>query len=103
MQVLVIRLALVAVYVAVRMGAVMDVSKGEHATGFDQIAVGEIGCDGAPPRQVAPDDMETNGLPYGAWCKCHVCGLVGRSTIVFDFYGQNGEQLKCENCLMGGK
>lgn len=76
-----------------------DISQGEHVTGFDFIADGELGCDRAHPNLIAPDCMSMSGLPYGAWCKCYLCGLIGRSTYAFDFYGSAGEELKCENCL----
>lgn len=51
------------------------------------------------PFTHAPADWSTNGVPYGAWCKCCRCGLVHRSTISFDCYAKGpGEPLHCENC-----
>lgn len=50
------------------------------------------------PFTVTPDDRE---IPYGSWCKCGVCGGVGRSTFAFDFYmEETGGPLKCEVCQM---
>ena len=52
----------------------------------------------------APDDWDANGLPYGAWCRCKVCGYLGRSTISFDYYrvfNGDGAWLICETCQLG--
>lgn len=35
----------------------------------------------------------------GQLCKCGTCGVVSRCQPDFDFYGQNGEALKCERCF----
>lgn len=54
------------------------------------------------PFTHAPEDWKTNGVPYGAWCKCSKCGLVHRSTVTFDCYADGpGEPLVCENCKLG--
>jgi hypothetical protein len=54
------------------------------------------------PHRVAPPDFETRGLGYGDFCLCSTCGLVARSTIIFDYYAQNpGDPLRCERCVMG--
>jgi hypothetical protein len=54
------------------------------------------------PHTIAPKDWNENGVTYGAWCKCSRCGLVGRSTITFDFYADSpGEKLVCESCTTG--
>ena len=54
------------------------------------------------PFSVAPDDWETNGVPYGAFCKCAKCGFVGRSTFTFDYFADGpGLPLDCERCYIG--
>ena len=54
------------------------------------------------PYTHAPEDWHENGVPYGAFCKCHECGYVGRSTIIFDYYAKNaGGPLCCETCRIG--
>ena len=51
------------------------------------------------PFTVAPDDWHEKGLPYGAFCECSECGLVERSTMLFDFYADKpGDKLVCETC-----
>jgi len=67
---------------------------GEHAEGFDPIEPGQHGTLDRPFLLAPPD----NALPYGAWCQCGKCGKLGRSTIAFDFYGSEGEPLRCERC-----
>jgi hypothetical protein len=54
------------------------------------------------PFLVAPDDSHDNGLPYGAFCRCGSCGLVARSTIMFDYYADGPRGiLLCETCKIG--
>lgn len=56
------------------------------------------------PYISAPEDWRPKGLPYGAYCKCNGCGVVERSTLVFDFYAQEVEdRLRCEDCNMNEK
>jgi len=51
------------------------------------------------PHLVAPSDWDENGVAYGAFCKCRKCGLVERSTMIFDFYANEpGDPLLCETC-----
>ena len=51
------------------------------------------------PYITSPADWEDNGLPYGAWCKCSKCGLIRRSTVLFDFYAKGAfKPLTCEIC-----
>lgn len=51
------------------------------------------------PYTNAPADWKENGLPYGAWCKCHKCGYVGRSTVSFDYRAQGPRAaLTCDAC-----
>ncbi len=64
----------------------------------DYIEPGQPGSDQTIPYTVVPDDMDENGLPYGAWCKCGECGYVSRSTFLFDFFGTAGEKLRCQIC-----
>ncbi len=80
----------------------MDISQGEHISEFDIIAAGELGSDREHPYKIAPGDIALDGMPYGAWCRCNRCGLVGRSTFVFDYYGDRGDPLKCEPCFLKG-
>lgn len=54
----------------------------------------------ADPYTVAPEDWHENGVPYGAFCKCHQCGYIGRSTIAFDYHaGEPRNPLVCDQCL----
>jgi hypothetical protein len=34
------------------------------------------------------------------WCRCAMCGVVERCTPSNDFYGQEGEGLVCERCVL---
>lgn len=36
----------------------------------------------------------------GKLCRCSVCGDVSRCTPINDFYGEEGEPLKCEKCML---
>lgn len=76
-----------------------NLARGEHVDEdeFDPIPDGALGSSAATPYVIAPDDWDTNGVPYGAWCRCD-CGCIGRSTFGFDFYGKAGGPLKCERC-----
>lgn len=55
------------------------------------------------PHVIAPDDWEDNGLEYGAFCRCSECGLIARSTVLFDYYTLDGpgSPLACETCRIG--
>lgn len=54
------------------------------------------------PFVLAPAEWHTEGLPYGAFCKCKECGRVARSTTIFDFYAKKpGRPLTCETCKTG--
>lgn len=55
------------------------------------------------PHIVAPDDFSENGIIYGAFCKCHRCGLIARSIVSFDYYPLNGDgsKFQCETCQFG--
>ena len=54
------------------------------------------------PFTIAPDDWKSNGVPYGALCKCNKCGLVARSTYCFDYFATDaGVPLSCERCYLG--
>ena len=65
----------------------------------DYIPPGELGSSRENPYLAAPLRWEEDGLPYGAWCKCWVCGDVGRSTLSFDFHAaKTGDPLRCEAC-----
>lgn len=82
----------------------MDLSQGSHMpqSEFEHIEPGSRGSSRDLPFISAPADWNTNGVPYGAWCRCSACGLVGRSTLAFDFYAKSaGVALKCENCKRG--
>ena len=40
------------------------------------------------------------------WCKCGKCGVIGLSTLAFDFYemaGDEGGLFHCEDCMMSHK
>lgn len=51
------------------------------------------------PYTHAPPDWNENGVPYGAFCKCHLCGYVGTSTVMFDYSAKSpGDPLRCNNC-----
>lgn len=78
----------------------VDVRIGEHLVedDFDVIAPGGLGAK-ENPYLIAPFTMETDGLPYGAWCICSTCGFLGRSTFGFDFFGESGNGLDCESCV----
>ncbi len=76
-----------------------DISQGDHAIDFDIIAAGELGSSPETPFVEAPDIWDESGVPYGAWCKCS-CGVVGRSTFIFDFYRQPDNSLRCERCVL---
>lgn len=55
------------------------------------------------PFTKAPPDFHDEGLPYAAYCRCVRCGLVARSTFIFDYYAKNvGDPLVCESCERGG-
>lgn len=55
----------------------------------------------ANPWILTPDDWHENGVPWGDYCKCDNCGLVARSTNLFDYYADGpGLAMKCENCLL---
>lgn len=58
-----------------------------------------LGTHSNPHRVMQERDGDTF-LPYAEWCLCRQCGQVGRSTFVFDFYGQPGEELMCESCTL---
>ena len=75
----------------------IDVTRGEHVNPEDFDYVSTVGTE-ANPFQAMPAPGE---LPYGAWCKCSSCGRLGRSTVIFDFYGKDGDQLVCERCELG--
>lgn len=54
------------------------------------------------PHTISPPDWNEGGLPYGHFCKCSVCGLIERSTSIFDYYADEPNQpLKCETCQTG--
>lgn len=54
------------------------------------------------PYTHAPEKWKTEGVFYGAYCRCHKCGFVSRSTLTFDYYADNvGDPLVCEHCQMG--
>jgi hypothetical protein len=54
------------------------------------------------PYELAPKEWGTSGVPYGAYCRCRVCGQVARSTLAFDYYARKpGEPLVCETCTLG--
>lgn len=53
------------------------------------------------PFIIAPEDWSERGVPYGSLCKCSRCGLVARSLIIFDYYGEAGGKLTCETCSFG--
>ncbi len=78
----------------------MDPSQGDHVSGdFDAIPEGQLGASKKMPYTIAPPEFNKQGLPYGAWCKCSRCRMVGRSTVIFDFYADDpGAPLKCERC-----
>lgn len=51
------------------------------------------------PYNIAPMGWDDAGCPYGAFCKCHRCGLVERSTFTFDYYADKaGDPLVCGTC-----
>lgn len=56
-----------------------------------------IGARGRPYTH-APPEMDVDGMPWGAFCRCSRCGALGCSTNVFDFYGGPGEPLVCGRC-----
>lgn len=69
---------------------------------FDELK-GREGTEEVPYTK-APEDWKENGVPYGAYCKCDRCGLVERSTLVFDFYAKRaGDKLRCEDCNINEK
>lgn len=79
----------------------LDITKGEHMTAadFDLIPAGQLGATQLTPYICAPADWKKNGVPYGAWCRCCECGVIGRSTLAFDFYAiAPGDALTCETC-----
>lgn len=54
------------------------------------------------PYTHAPDDWGENGVPYAAYCRCHICDLVTTSTFTFDYFADEpGDPLVCEHCTMG--
>jgi hypothetical protein len=75
-------------------------ARGEHLEeiDFDPIPAGAPGTFENPYARM-PDPV---GLPFGAWCRCSSCSLLGRSTAVFDFYGGAGSALECEICSRAG-
>jgi hypothetical protein len=81
--------------------ALKDFRKAEHVhpEDIEEIPEGMPGKAQADPFLVAPRDWSENGLPYCAWCKCSVCGFVGRSSVAFDYYAEKpGDPLTCESC-----
>ena len=50
------------------------------------------------PYVNAPPDMNDDGMPWGAFCRCSKCGALGRSTVIFDFHGGPNEPLVCGAC-----
>lgn len=52
------------------------------------------------PYTRAPSDFSETGLPWGAFCKCFLCGRVARSTNAFDYYSTEGPgaPLVCGGC-----
>ncbi len=55
------------------------------------------------PWTETPEDWHENGVPWGDFCKCSKCGLVARSTNIFDYYADAPHQpMKCQTCAMGG-
>jgi hypothetical protein len=81
----------------------MDITQGDHVANsdWDPIPAGQPGSSQENPILTAPADWSTNGVPYGAWCKCCKCNLVFRSTIAFDCHaGKPGDLLTCEDCSM---
>jgi len=81
----------------------MDISQGDHMkkTDWDEIPPGQLGGSRETPIFVAPPEWHESGVPYGAWCKCHRCGLVFRSTLAFDCHAKEpGDKLECETCCL---
>jgi hypothetical protein len=79
----------------------VDIRKGEHMPPdvMEPISPGHLGSMPSVPFEIAPNDWHENGVPYGAWCKCQTCGVVGRSTMAFDFYTSGpGMPYDCEDC-----
>ncbi|KKK91549.1 hypothetical protein LCGC14_2711830 [marine sediment metagenome] len=74
-----------------------EFTEGSHvdASKFDKIEPGELGCVKSNPFVKA----QKEGMPYGAWCLCSCCSVIGRSTYLFDFYGDEGNLLVCERCV----
>ena len=78
-----------------------NLANGEHVPpdAFDAIEDGALGCSKEIPYRLAPLKWHEDGIPYGAWCECQTCTLIGRSTFGFDFYAPKvGAELKCEVC-----
>lgn len=75
-------------------------------------ATDEPGDAGPPSAQKATDFQDgTEPHPYThavvppddrryKWCRCGSCNYLARCTPTSDFYGQHGEPLKCERCLI---
>jgi hypothetical protein len=85
----------------------MDLSQGDHVKNlpdpWDAIPAGQLGGTQETPILVAPPDWHESGVPYGAWCKCHRCDLIFRSTLAFDCHAKEpGDKLECENCCFYG-
>lgn len=76
-----------------------DITQGEHvpSKNFDQLSPGYLGTKENPYIHVSQGFCDEN-FPYGAWCVCSSCGLLGRSTFVFDFYTAEDDTLLCEYC-----
>lgn len=52
------------------------------------------------PYKIAPSDWNKNGVPYGAFCECHKCGRIDRSTFTFDYSAKApGDLLACQPCF----
>ena len=65
--------------------------------GLEMIIVGSKSC----PHTTAGPTFEGEGVPYGSFCRCSRCGLVARSTMLFDYYNRPDGTLWCESCTTG--
>jgi hypothetical protein len=73
--------------------------EGWPAGAFTDIPHGQFGSSRKVPFVVAPNNWNSDGIPFGAWCLCKTCNLVGRLTDAFDFFADGpGSLLKCEAC-----